>query len=171
VLDERAAGGLVLCLGREEGVALDSRAARTAEEDTFAHVCARQGGRVLRGQLATERQESARVILVVVAEDHVGHVREVEVQLARVGEDRLGPGPRVEEQPVAVHFHQGCEAPFADSFLGEHGGEDEDAEATDAGPRRSLAALGPGAHGNRGQRHRQGQEGRSISHERPHCSQ
>ena len=88
------------------------------------------------------------MVRVVVAQDDVGHVREVDAHLARVAEDRVRPSSGVEKQPVAIDLDEGRETPLADPAVGEHGGEDDDAEDLDArwiggglGPREGLSLI------------------------------
>jgi hypothetical protein len=105
---------------------------------------------------------------VVVAQHHVGHVREVDPHLAGVGEDGVGPIAGVEEQAVAVHLDECGEAPLADALVGQHGGQDDDAQFLDAWPR---VCAGSGDESGRAERSRDaesegedgGQGGRGIA--------
>ena len=86
----------------------------------------------LRAQLAAQGHQAAGVVLVVVAQHHVVDAGEVEAQLARVVEDGARTRAGVEQDPPAVDFDQGGEAPLADARVGEHGREHDDAKTGDA---------------------------------------
>jgi hypothetical protein len=90
------------------------------------------------------------MVAVVVAEDDVAHPREIDLQLLRVLQDRVGPGPGVEEDAVPVGLHDRREAPFADAGGSQHGREDRDLERAHASVgRRARLCRGRGRHGGR----------------------
>src|SRR4051812_21121371 len=68
---------------------------------------------------------------MVVAQDHIGDVREIDAQLAGVLEHGFGVKARVEQDPAPVGFHQCGEAPLPHSVLGQHGRKDGDLERCD----------------------------------------
>ena len=71
------------------------------------------------------------MVVVVVAQDDVVHGVEVDLELAGVLLDGLGPGAGVEQDAVAVDLDEGGEAPLADSGVGQHRRENRDVERTD----------------------------------------
>ena len=75
------------------------------------------------------------MVAVEVAEHHFVD-GEVHLQRFRIFEHGVGPGAGVEQNALAVGFHHGGEAPFADAGVGEHGGENLNAERLHLAARR-----------------------------------
>jgi len=148
VLEEAHAGRFQLAADLQD-VVFFALGRRPAPEDATADVHARKGGRVLRGQGASHWQEAGRVVRMVVAQDDVGHVREVDAHLARVAEDGLRPSSGIEKEPAAIDLDESREAPLADPAVGEHGREEDDAEGLDAWG--IGCGLGPGEGGGQGE--------------------
>ncbi len=66
------------------------------------------------------------MVVVKMAENHILHVAEIELQFARVFEDGVGASAGVEKYLVTISFDEGGESPFADAFVRQHGGENCD---------------------------------------------
>src|SRR2546428_608627 len=119
--------------------------AATTQEYPGSDVNPGQRGRVLFRELAPQGRETTRVVAVVVAQHDVRHAREVDAELARILEHRLGAVPRVEQEAAPVGLHEGGEPPLAHAPIREHGRENRDVEGLDLMSRGGrLATSDPG---------------------------
>jgi hypothetical protein len=145
VLDELAARRLVLLADRNHWVVFASRR-RAAPEDAAAHVRDRERGGILLHQFPPQGEKARRVVPVIVSEDDLFDVGEIDLQVARILQDRVGMRAGVHQHPVPVRFDEAGEPPFAKSvaIADEHGGKDGDLESTDLSLRRGLRKSAPG---------------------------
>ena len=131
VLDEMAAGCLVLApRGRHE--VEGSPLVRAAWiENSLADVRAGKRCRIGLHQSAPQRHQPAGMIVMIVAEHHVGDVGKIDVQLLGVVEHGLRPVAGVEKNSMPIHVHDGGKSPLADAVVGsQHGGQHLNSQRT-----------------------------------------
>jgi hypothetical protein len=96
----------------------------------------------------TERQKSAGVIVVRVAENNVGDRGEIDLERRGVAPDDVVVRAGVEEEAVAIGLDERGEAPFADAAaIGQHRGENGDLEGFDLRGRGVRGGRGVGGEG------------------------
>ena len=125
VLDDLAARGFVFFTNGDHRVAF-ALGVGSAVEDAFADMDDRQRVRILLHKLAAQREEAADVVVVIVREDDFADVADIEFEITQVGKNGLGTGTGIDENAMAIGFHQRGEAPFADALISEHGGQNGD---------------------------------------------
>ena len=162
VLHETAAGGLVIGLHRRHRPRKRSRV-DPLEKNAAADMGCRQRAGMPRGSGATERDEPAGVIAVVVGQDDDFDVRQVDLQLLRIQRQRLGPGAGVDEQPASIRFDQCRKPPLAHTSVGEHRRQNGDLQRMNARRRRPLGGQSRHDRDDRNDSHGHSTQ-RAVSH-------
>ena len=111
--DEFAAGREVLGADEAQAVLILPGVVQAWLEDAGADVHATHGTRIGAGELMPQRYQAADMIIVVVRQDDVVHVRQIDMQGPGVPKHQVGGGARVVENPVPVDLDQCRVAPLA----------------------------------------------------------
>src|SRR5207302_3387259 len=131
VLTERPAARLILGAQWQQAVGFVAVGREAALKNRGSDVGAGQRGRVALRQLPSQRDQPAHMVGVIVRQHNVRHGGEIETELLRISEDRLGSSTRIDQETTTVDLEEGREPPLTDAVLGiprEHRGEDGDAD-------------------------------------------
>ena len=123
VFDEDAAGGLIGFFDGNHFVVFAAGFRGPAVEDSFRDVGARKSCGICFHQFLAKRHQAADMIIVIVGENDFFDGSEIHAEFSRVLQHGLRARAGVYQDAVIAGVDEGGETPFADTVVGEHGGE------------------------------------------------